>query len=148
MVSFDIGDNRHHRLQMQERRVALIRFGNQITAMTQTSMDACCFHQTAVDESRIQTRFRIDAGDHRRGRGFTVGPGNGDTVTKTHQLCQHLRTADHRDTRFMGRNNFRVIRRNSAGHHHHARITHVFRAMIKENRGAQIRQLLRHRIRC
>ena len=47
----------------------------------------------------------------------------------------------------MRRNNFRVIRRNGAGYHHHARITHVFRAMVEENRGAQIRQLLSHRIR-
>ena len=84
MISFDIGDNRHHWLQMQERRVALVCFGNQITAMTQARMHACGLHQTAVDKSGIQTRFRVDAGDHCRGRGFTVRPGNSNTVTKTH----------------------------------------------------------------
>ncbi|MNS66224.1 hypothetical protein D3C72_994270 [compost metagenome] len=110
MVGFDVSDNRHHRLQMQERRIALIRFSNQITAMAQTRVNARRFYQATVNEGRIKTGFCINTGDHRRGRRFTVGTRNGNTVTKTHQLSQHLCAANHRNTRFVRGNNLRVIR--------------------------------------
>ena len=146
MVSFDVSDNRHHRLQMQKRRIALIRFRNQITAVAQTRMHTCCFYQAAVDERRVETRFGINTGNHRRGRGFTVRPGNRNPVTKTHQLCQHFRAADHRNTRFMRGHNFRVIRGDGAGYHHHTRIAHVFRAMVEIDSRPKRRQLLRNRV--
>ena len=146
MVSFDVSDNRHHRLQVQERRVALIRFGNQITAVAQTRMYACGFDQTAVDERRVETSFRINTGDHRRGRGFTVGPGNGDAVTETHQFRQHFCTADHRNARFVRGNDFRVVRGDGAGDHHHARIAHIFRTMVEIDSRPKRRQLLRNRV--
>ena len=114
MVSFDVGDNRHHRLQVQERRVALVRFSNQITTVAQTRMYARGFDQAAVDERRVETRFRINTGNHRRGRGFTVGPGNRDAVAEAHQLRQHFGTADHRNARVMRGNDFRVVRRDGA----------------------------------
>ena len=113
MVGFNVGDNRHHRLQMQERRIALIGFRYQVAAMAQTRMHARRLHQATVDESRVQTRFRINACDHRGGCGFTVCPGNGDAMTKTHQLRQHFRAANNRDTRLVCGNDFRVIGRDS-----------------------------------
>ena len=146
MVRFDVGDNRHHRLQVQERRVALIRFSNQITTVAQTRMHARGFDQAAVDKRRVETRFCINTGDHRRGRGFTVGPGNRDAVAKTHQFRQHFCTADHRNARVMRGNDFRVVRGDSARYHHHARIAHVFRAMIEIDSRPKRRQLLRYMV--
>ncbi len=147
MVSFDVGHNGHHRLQMQERRIALIRFGNQIAAVTQTRMGTCCFDQAAVNESRIKTGFRIDTRHHRRGGRFAMRTRNGDAVTETHQFSQHLRATDDRDTLFTSRYQFRVILRYGAGDHHDAGIGHVFGAMVKINGGAQGDQVLRHRVR-
>ncbi|CNU08829.1 Uncharacterised protein [Salmonella enterica subsp. enterica serovar Bovismorbificans] len=147
MVGFDVGDDRNHRLQMQEGCVALICLGNQVTTMAQTRMNACGFHQSAIHESRVQPRFGINTGHHRGRCGFSVRPGNGDAVAKTHQFRQHFRTANNRNTRFMRRDNFRVIRGNCAGNDDHAGITHIFRTMVKENRRPQARQLLGHRIR-
>ncbi len=147
MVGFDVGHDCHHRLQMQERGVTFIRFSDQITAVTQARVYARGFDQAAVDEGRIEARFSINAGDHRRGGGFTVGSGNGDAVTKTHQLGQHLCTADHRDTCFVCSNNFRVVGRDGAGNDHHAGIKDVFRAMVKIDSRTERRQLLRNRVR-
>ncbi len=147
MVSFDVGHNRHHRLQMQERRIALIRFSNQIPAVAQTGMGACCFNQSAVNKGRIETRFCINTRHHRRGGRFAMGTRNGDAMTKTHQLSQHLRATDHRDTLFTCRHQFGVILRNGAGNHDDAGISHVFGAMVKINGGTQRNQVLRHRIR-
>ncbi len=147
VIGFDVGDNGHHRLQMQKRRVALIRFRDQVTAMAKAGMYARRFYQPAVDKGRVQPGLGVNAGYHRGGGGFAVGPGNGDPVAKAHQLRQHFGTTDHRDTRLMRGNDFRVICRNRAGNDNHAGITHVFRAMVEINGGAKLRQLLGHRIR-
>ncbi|CCK01034.1 hypothetical protein BN129_540 [Cronobacter sakazakii 701] len=147
MVGFDIGHNRDHRLQMQERRVALVGFGNQITAVAEARVRPRRFHQTAVNERRVEARFGINTRYHRSGRRFAMRTGNRDTVTKTHQLRQHFGAADNRNTRLMRRHDLRVIRRDSTRHHHHARIKHVFRAMVEINGGAQRRQLLRDSVR-
>ena len=147
MIGFDIGHNRDHRLQMQERRIALIRFRNQIAAMAEAGVNACCFNQSTVDKGGVKTCFRVNTGNHCRGRGFTVSAGNRNAMTKTHQLCQHFRAANDRNTRFMRGNNLRVFRRDCAGNDNHARIANVFRAMVEIDRGAKLRQLLRNRIR-
>ena len=147
VVGFDVGNNGHHRLQVQERCIALIRFRNQVTAMAEARMDARRFHQPAVDESRVQPGFGVNTGYHRGGGGFAMGPGNGDPVTEAHQLRQHFRTTDHRDTRLVRGDDFRVIGGNRAGNYDHAGIAHVFRAMVEINSGAKLRQLLGHRIR-
>ena len=84
MVSFNIGHYRHHRLQMQERGVALVRFRNQVTTAAEPRMRARRLYQAAVDEGRIQTALCIDARHHRRGGGFAVRAGDSDAVTKTH----------------------------------------------------------------
>ncbi|MNE70945.1 hypothetical protein D3C80_1667770 [compost metagenome] len=78
--------------------------------MAQTCVHTSRFNQTAIDERRVEAGFRINTGHHRRGRRFAVRTRNGNSVTKTHQFCQHLCTADHRDARFMRRYDFRVIR--------------------------------------
>ena len=147
MVGFDVGHNRDHRLQMQERRIALIRFRNQITAMAETGMHARRFHQPAVDEGRVEPGFGVNTGHHRGGSGFAVSSGNRNPVAEAHQLRQHFRTADHRNARFVCGNDFRVICGNRAGNDHNAGIAHVFRAMVEINSGAKLRQLLGHRIR-
>lgn len=72
---------------------------------------------------------------------------NGNAVTKTHQLRQHLGATNNRNTRFVGGDNLRVIRRNCAGNDDNARIAHILRAMVEINRGAKLSQLLSHRIR-
>ena len=148
MVGFDIGDNRHHRLQMQERSIALIRFRNQVTAGAQTRMSSCRFHQPAVNKGRVQTGFGINARHHCRGRGLAMRTGNGDAVTKTHQFGQHLCAADYRNTRFAGGDNFRVVGRNRGRNHDYAGIQYVLRAVMEVNRRPERAQLLGYRIRC
>ena len=115
--------------------------------MAKARVHASGFDQTTVHESRIQPGFSVNARDHRRGCGLSVRAGNGNAVAKTHQFRQHLGAANNRNTRFVGGDDFRVIRRNRAGNHDNARIAHVFRAMVEINRGAKLSQLLGHRIR-
>ena len=147
MVGFDVGDHGHHRLQMQERRIALIRFRDQITAGPQSCVGPRRLHQPAVNEGRVQAGFGVNARNHRRGGGFAVRAGDSDAVAKTHQLRQHLCAADHRDTRFTGGDNLRVVGGDGGRNHHHARIQHVFRTVIEVNRRPERAQLLGHRIR-
>ncbi|CCJ91597.1 hypothetical protein BN132_3525 [Cronobacter turicensis 564] len=148
VVGFDIGHNRHHRLQMQERGVAFVRFGNQVTAVAKARVRTRRFHQATINERRIETRFGINARHHRGRRRFAMRTCHGDAVTKTHQLRQHLGAADNRNTGLMGRDDLRVIRRNRAGYDDHARVQDVFRTVVEINSGAQRRQLLRDSVRC
>src|SRR5699024_7613186 len=101
VVVLEIGDKRHKRSQMQERCITLICFGNQVATMPPTRMNARRFYQPTVHEGWVESRFCVDAGNHRGGCRFAVRSCNGDAMTKTHYLSQHVGTTDHRNTRFM-----------------------------------------------
>ena len=55
MVRFDIGDDGDHRLQVQERGVALIGLGNQETAGAELGIGAGAVEQSADNEGRINS---------------------------------------------------------------------------------------------
>ncbi len=58
MVFVDIGDHCQHRLQIEERGITLVRFGDQHLAFTKMGVTAAGIQAPADDEGRIQTRPR------------------------------------------------------------------------------------------
>jgi hypothetical protein len=63
---------------------------------------------TTDDDGRIQTAGCQRRGDQGRRRRLAVGAGHRDTVFQSHQLGQHLGSADHRYAFFAGRGDFAI----------------------------------------
>ena len=103
------------------------------------------FHQTTVHKSRVESCLRINHRNHRRSRRFTMRTCNRNSMTKTHNLRQHLRPLNHRDPRLTRRNDFRIIGFNRTGHHHHAGLFNICRFVFEKNLGTELAQTLSHR---
>ena len=95
VITFDVSDQRHHGLQMQEGGVALVGLNYQILTFAQRSIGACLIEQTADDKSRIFTRLTQDRGNQASGRRFAMRAGNGDAKSVAHEFRQHLSSRHH-----------------------------------------------------
>ena len=146
MVGFDIGNDRDHWLQMQERGVALVRLGNQITTGAQASIGTRTVEQAADDEGRIPFGFGIDARNQTGGGGLAMGTGNRDPMTITHQLSQHLGATHDRDALLTGRHHLGIVALDRRRHHDHTGTRHMAGLMADEDGGPQLAQPLSHRI--
>ncbi len=110
MIGIDVRDHRHHRLQIQERGVALVGLGNQIAARTQAGVDTAADEPPADDIGGIEPALGEQARDQTRRGGLAMGAGDGDAVAETHQLGEHLRPRHHRDVPIPGAHELRVVR--------------------------------------
>ena len=63
MIPVDIGDQRNHRLQLQERAVAFIRLGHQVATFSQARTRTERVDHSANDKGRVQPRLGEDAGN-------------------------------------------------------------------------------------
>ena len=91
MVRIDISDDRDHRLQMHKGGIALIRLRDQISSTTQTRIGTGAIEFAADNEGWIKTTFGQHAGNQTGCGGLAMGTGYSNAITKTHQLCQHVR---------------------------------------------------------
>ncbi|MNH05259.1 hypothetical protein D3C79_645780 [compost metagenome] len=146
VIRFDVGHYGYHGLQMQEGGIALIRFGDQVTAAAQACIGAGAVEQTADDEGGIPVGLGIDARHQTGGGGLAMGAGDGDTVTEAHQLGQHLGAAHHRDAQLTGGQQLGVVLLDGGRHHHHARLVHMLGAVAHEDVGTERGQSFGHRI--
>ena len=111
VVRFNIGNQRHHGLQMQERSVALVRFHHQILPFTQRRVGARLIEQPPDYKSRILPRLTKNGGDQASGGGLAVGSRNRDAEAVTHELCQHFRSRHNGDPLLARRQSFGVVLR-------------------------------------
>ena len=84
VIRFNIGHDADHRLQMQERGVAFVCFGNQIATGTQLGIGARAVQQAPDNECWIQSRLGKNTGNQTGGGGFAMGTGYGDAMAETH----------------------------------------------------------------
>ena len=119
MIGFNIGDHRHHGLQVKKGRVTLVGLGDQEAAGTQLGIAANAVDQTTDDKGGIQARLGEDIGNQAGGGGLAVSTRDRDTVAIAHQFRQHFRPGHHRNTRRTGGKHFRVlfVYRARADHH-------------------------------
>ena len=96
MVFVDIGHHGDHRLQIEERRVALIGFGDQDLTFTQMRIAAARV-ETATDHiGRIQApSIRMLA--VRLVVGLAMRTSHRDAISESHDFGQHLGTRHDRD---------------------------------------------------
>ena len=109
VVTFDIGDQRHHGLQMQEGGVALVGLNYQILALAQRSIGACLIEQTADDKSWILTCLTQDRGNQASGCRFAMRTGNRDAKSVAHEFRQHLSSRYHWNAALSSGDTFRVV---------------------------------------
>ena len=97
VVFVDIGHHGDHRLQIEERRVALIGFGDQDLTFTQMRIAAARV-ETATDHiGRIQAALDQDAGGQAGCRGLAMRTSHRDAISESHDFGQHLGTRHDRD---------------------------------------------------
>ena len=140
VIAVDVRDHRDHRLQMQERCIAFVGFGDQVTARAQLCIAAGAVEQPADDERRIEIRFLEYRRDEAGGRRLAVRSRDGDAVAIAHQLAEHFRTCDHRNTCRMRSYEFRIRCRNRARYDDHIGAGNVFRAVADRHAGTELHQ--------
>ncbi len=127
---------------MNERRVALVGFGNEIMAGAQPPVRVGALQAPADQEGRILAGLGQDAGDQARRRRLAVRAGNRDRVPEAHQLGEHLRTSHHRQPQLAGRGDLGVGGIDRAGHDDEIRIADVIAAVSDEDLRAEATQAL------
>ncbi len=133
VVVVDVGDDRDHRLQVQERRVALVGLGDQVAARAELGVAASALQQPADHECRVEAALGEHGGDEARGRRLAVGAGDGDALAEAHELAEHLGAAHHRDARGSGSFELGVVRRDGGGHDDDARARDLPRLVADED---------------
>ncbi len=129
VVAVDIGHDRHHRLQMQERCVAFVRLGNQVTARAQLRVTSGAVQQPADHEGRIEFRRLENRRDQTGGRRLAVRSRDCDAVPVTHQFAQHFCAGDDWNSRGVRRDHFGIVAADRARHDDDIGTGDVVRAM-------------------
>ena len=109
VVGIDIGHHRHHRQQVQERRVRLVSFHHNVVARAQLGIGASAVELAADHKSWVQPTGVQHTGDQAGGGGFAMRASNRDALLEAHQLGQHQRTRHHRDMFFTGGQHFWIV---------------------------------------
>jgi hypothetical protein len=118
VVGIDVGHHRHHRQQVQERRVGLIGLHHDVIALPQTRIGTGAVESPANHKRRVQTGFSQHAGDQAGGGGFAVGAGDGDALFEAHQLSQHQSAWHHRNAILAGVITSGLVGLHGGGGHH------------------------------
>ena len=84
VVGVDIGDDRQHRLQMKERGIRFVGFGDDELTGTQTGVRAGALQPAADDKGRIQSALGQHAGSETGGCGFAMRASHCDALFQPH----------------------------------------------------------------
>jgi hypothetical protein len=109
VVGVDVGDDRHHRQQVQERGVGLVGLDHDVFARPQPGVGPGAVEPPADDEGRVQFGGGQHAGDQAGGGGLAVGAGNRDAFFHAHQLGQHDGARHHRQQLGVGGHHLGVV---------------------------------------
>ena len=132
VVGVNVGDNRHHRLQMEEGGVGFVRFRHQILAVAEAGVAACGGEHAADDKGRVQPGIGENRGNQAGSGGLAVGTGDGDAEAEAHQLRQHFRTADDRNAQLSRAQHFRVGRVNRRRGDDDRGVFHILRRVTEK----------------
>ena len=136
VVGVNVGDDRHHRLQMEEGGVGFVRFRHQILPVAEAGVAACGGEHAADDKGRVESGIGENRGNQAGSGGLAVGSGDGDAEAEAHQLRQHLGAADDRNAQLARAQHFRVFRVNCRRGDDDRGVLDVFRRVAEKQRRA------------
>ena len=136
----DVRNHRNRGCQLQKRSIAFVRLDDHVIAAPEPRVAAEGAQAAADDGGRIQARPLEHQRHHRRGRGLAVRARDGDAVAEPHQLRQHLRARNHRDTPAPCLLDLRVAALDGGRGHDDVRILDVLRVVPARDPHAQPRQ--------
>ena len=98
VIGVDVGDDRDHGLQVQERGVALVGLGHEVVAAAEprVARRRSCSRPPMTNVGSSPPSASTLATQARR-RGLAVRAGDRDAVAEAHQLGEHLGARHHRD---------------------------------------------------
>jgi hypothetical protein len=105
-----------HRHQVQERRIRLIGFDDDVVAAAEPRVRAGRIEASADDEGRIEPARRQDARDQAGGRRLAVRAGDRNPLLQPHQFGQHHRARDERHAGRTRGEHFWVVRGHCGRH--------------------------------
>ena len=146
VIGVDIGDDRDHRRQIQERGIGFVGLGHQKITLAKPRIGAGGGELAADDVGRIHPRFAENAGDQAGGGGLAVGAGNGDAALQPHQFGQHQCARHDGDFLLARGDDFGIGFLHGSRSHHRIGVGDVFAGMVVMDARAQTCQPLRHRV--
>jgi len=117
---------------MNEGRVTLVGFCDKVVTLSQPGICIRTFQAAANNEGRIETSLCQDAGHKTRCCRLAVRAGDGNRVTKAHQLSEHFCPANDGHELLSGCSNFRIGFIDRAGDDYGVSITNVVRSVADE----------------
>ena len=147
VIVVDIGDHRDQRLQVQERRIALIGLGHEISTGTESRIGPRTLQTTTDDEGRILATLGEYRRHEARGCGLAVRSGHGNGRAKSHEFTEHLGARHHRNAALEGARHFGVVARDSRRDDHNICAIDIGGLVTKGDSCAELRQTLRHGVR-
>ncbi|EXI76168.1 MAG: hypothetical protein AW07_00682 [Candidatus Accumulibacter sp. SK-11] len=109
VVAVDIGDDRQHRRQQEERGVGLVGLGDEKVTRAEPGIGAGSVETAANDEGRVHAAFGENRGHQTGGGGLAMGSGDSDSMLQPHQLGEHLRPWHNRHLAGAGSDDLRVV---------------------------------------
>ncbi|MDX1604787.1 MAG: hypothetical protein R3202_01270, partial [Candidatus Competibacterales bacterium] len=82
MVGIDVGHHGQHRLEVEERGIALVGLRHQIAPGAEPGIGTGAVEPAADHEGRVQSALGQQAGDQAGGGGLAVGTGHGDALAE------------------------------------------------------------------
>ena len=141
MIGIDIQDNFDFWFQTQEAVHIFAGFCNKVTTVTDLDVAADLGQIAADQNGRLELRALEDQGNHRSGRGFTMGTGYRNAVfIFLHQKSQHLRPRENRDSAFFRAFHFGIIVTDGRREHQKVCLLHILRAVSDKYPRALARQ--------
>ena len=140
VVPVDVRDDRHDRCEMQERRVGLVGFGDQVHSRPQSGVAAVIGQRRPDDVGGVQSGGLEHPRHQTSRRGLAMGSRDGDALALAHQLTEHLGARHHRNAQPVRGGDFHVVVRHCARHDDHIRTRNRFGIVAMANRRAARRQ--------
>ena len=147
VIGVDVGDHRHRRRQVEERRVGFVRLGDEKIAGAEPRVRIRRQEAPADDERRVEAALGQHRRDETRGRRLAVRAGDRDALLQAHQLGQHQRTRHDGNSALARRDDFRIVRRHRRRHDDRIGAGDIRRGMTDRDADAEPRKARGHRAR-
>ena len=129
MFRIDIGHHGDGRRKLDEGAVRLVGLDDDPFSLAEPCVGAVGVYDSAVDHGGVEVRRFEDCRDDGGRRRLAVRPSDRDGPFETHDLCQHLGTANDGDHPRARRRDLGIVGIDRRAHHHDRRVAEISRVM-------------------